>query len=146
MGTFLLQLHHFVAIIFLVLCFVTILRAIIAKSGNKPFGKLDDKLTLFTLIFAHIQLILGFGVYATSEIVRIAFEDFGAAMKDPDLRWFAVEHITANIIGIALITVGRVRLKKIDNDQKKFSHIMMFFGIALILIGSRVPWDRLFWW
>lgn len=61
-------------------------------------------------------------------------------MKDAILRFWMVEHLSMMIIGIALITVGRVRLKKLDDDKARHKNVLIFFGIGLLLILSRIPW------
>lgn len=101
---------------------------------------MDNKLSLFSLISCHIMLLLGFLLYFVSPIVQSGLMNMGSAMKDPVLRFWTVEHLSVMIIGIALITLGRVRLKKLDNDAAKHKNIVIFFGIGLLLILSRIPW------
>jgi len=71
-------------------------------------------------------------------------ENTGEVMRNADLRLFAVEHILVNIIGIALVTVGRSRFKKLDVDRRKQQAVIAYVGLGLLLIASRVPWERLF--
>ncbi len=61
-------------------------------------------------------------------------------MKDSVMRFFAVEHILMMLIALVLITMGHVKAKKSTESSAKFKHIIVFFGIALILILAAIPW------
>jgi hypothetical protein len=65
-------------------------------------------------------------------------------MRTAELRYFAVEHISINVVGIVLVTVGRSRFKKLEADHRKQQAVIAYVGLGLLLIASRVPWDRLF--
>jgi len=138
----LLHTHSLLRWIALALLVVTVIKALVGWFGNKPYGKIDDKLALFTLIAVHLQLVIGLVLYFISPTVKVALNDMGAAMKDANLRYWAVEHLTMMLLGIILITVGRVRSKKFTADLPRFRTIGIFYTIGLICILSRIPWDR----
>jgi hypothetical protein len=56
------------------------------------------------------------------------------------LRLLLLEHPLMNIIAIVLITVGWVKLKKQTEVRQMFGKISLFYGIALVLLLSRIPW------
>ena len=117
-----------------------IFRAFTNMSSGK-FTPLDDKLSLFSLITAHIQLLLGLGLYFISPFVKAAMESgMGVAMKDSVMRFWLVEHLTGMIIGIALITIGRIAAKKATTDKEKFKKIAVYFTIGLLIILATIPW------
>jgi len=64
----------------------------------------------------------------------------GEVMKSEELRFWAVEHITAMILGIAIITLGRIMAKKSDVDKIKFRRQSIYFILAALLIFSAIPW------
>lgn len=121
-----------------------VLAAIFRAFTNMSSGKftgLDDKLSLFSLIFSHIQLLLGFGLYFISPFVKAAMEaGMGVAMKDAVMRFWLVEHLIGMLIGIALITIGRISAKKATEDSAKFKKIAIFFTIGIIVILASIPW------
>jgi len=55
-------------------------------------------------------------------------------MKNDALRYFAVEHITAMIIAVTLITVARSTAKKTPIDQSKHKRQLLWNTLALLLI------------
>ncbi len=82
---------------------------LVKKTGKKR----DNIAGLLLTIFVDIQFLIGIILYAfVSPITRAAFADFGAAMKNADLRFYAVEHITMMIIALIIIHIGRAKSKK----------------------------------
>ena len=71
---------------------------------------------------------------------------FAEAMKDSVSRFWKVEHLAGMIIAITLITIGRIRAKKLNEDLRKHKASVIYYAIALILIIGSIPWDmdRLF--
>lgn len=140
MYTGFLHLHSLLRWVLLILLLVMIYRAFMARKSGRAFDATDRKLSLFTMISAHIQLVLGFVMYFMNDTVGAALSDMAAAMKDSTLRFLAVEHVLTMVIGIILITIGHIKAKKASTDQQKFGAIMMFYLLGLILIVSRIPW------
>ena len=68
----------------------------------------------------------------------------GAAMKNAELRKIIVEHPLMMIIAIVLITIGWSKHKKKGSDTAKFKTIAIFYGLALIVVLSRIPWSNWF--
>jgi hypothetical protein len=140
MYTGLLHTHSLVRWIMLILLIITVLRAYSGWKSNRSFTPTDKRLTLFTLIFSHVQLLVGFVLYLVSPIVQSALGDMGAAMKDKMLRFWAVEHIATMIIAILIITIGHSIAKKAVNDTQRFKRIFIYFLSGLILILITIPW------
>jgi len=137
------EAHSGVAYLVIILLLIASLNAIIALATKREFIERDRKIGLFTLIFSHIQLLLGMALYfffITSE----SFPGFGVAMKNPELRKLAVEHPTVNIIAIVLITIGWSKHKKIVDGNTKFKPFAIFYTLGLLLILSRIPWTAWF--
>jgi low temperature requirement protein LtrA len=93
-------------------------------------------MALFTLIFSHLQLIMGIILMFIS--TKVSFEE--GWIKNPLLRYFGMEHTLLMIIGIILITVGYSTAKRKTDAKSKFKTTWIFYGIALVLILSRIPW------
>lgn len=143
MYTGLLHTHSLVRWIMLALLILSVFKAYNGWKSKRSFTASDKKLTLFTLIFSHLQLLIGFVLYMVSPIVQSAILDMGAAMKDKMLRFWAVEHISVMIISILIITIGNALSKKASSDTEKFKKIFIFFGIGLVLILISIPWPFL---
>ena len=68
----------------------------------------------------------------------------GEIMKMKEARLLMVEHPLMMIIAIVLITIGWSKHKKQTTDKGKFKTIAIFYGIALLLVLSRIPWTQWF--
>lgn len=136
----LLHLHSALRYVVVILLIVAILKAFAGWFGNKSYTEGDRKLALFTMISVHLQLVIGLILYFISPVVQSALADMGAAMKDTQLRFWAVEHIATNIIGIILITIGYSTAKRASTDKAKFTRTAIFYLIGFILIMSAIPW------
>ena len=123
------QLHSFTAYIVLAVLIAAVVNALTGYFKHKKYFEVKDlRLTLFALIFSHIQMLLGLLVYVTTPRLQM----WGEGAK--------VEHPLMNIIAIVLITVGWVKLKKQTEVRQMFGKIALFYGIALVLLLSRIPW------
>jgi hypothetical protein len=135
-----LKSHNGLRWIMLALLLFVIARSWNAFAGKKSYGKLDNATGGALVGVAHLQLLLGLILYfGLSPWTQQAFTDFGEAMKDPKLRFYAVEHILTMIIAVGLIQAGRIVSKKATNDAQKFRKMAIFTTGALILIISRMP-------
>lgn len=142
MDTGLLHAHSWLRWVILLLAVVAIISSLLGWFQKKPYTATNNRLALFLTISSDIQLLIGLVMYFfTSPLMKTVFTDFGAAMKTPALRYYAVEHILMMIIGIALFHIGKVKAKKASTDLQKHKTTVIFFGIGLILILSRVPFS-----
>lgn len=128
--------HSGIRWIVLILLIVAIVNAYTKWKSGKLVSDKDKKINLFTLIFSHIQLLLGLVLYFTSPKVVFAAE----AMKNSAQRFFLVEHIAMMIIAIILITIGHSRSKKAATNTSSFKTVFWFYLIALVLILVSIPW------
>ena len=138
MHDILAHIHSVLRWFALVWLLLSIFKSFSGLSGNKTFTRGDKKLTLFTLIFMHTQLLIGLWLYAIF-VTQPGFS-FKASMHDPLARHFSVEHITAMLIAIVLITIGYSKSKKASTDKAKFKSIAVYYTIALVLILAMIPW------
>ncbi|MBO6516455.1 MAG: hypothetical protein JJ975_07875 [Bacteroidia bacterium] len=137
-----LHAHSWLRWVLLIIALLAIVSAIAGWLGKKPYTKTHNRLALFLTISADLQLLIGLVLYFfVSAITKTAFQDFGAAMKNPEIRFYAVEHILVMIIGIALFHIGKVKAKKADSDVQKHKISAIYYGIGLLLILSRIPWE-----
>ena len=136
----LLHLHSALRYVVVILLILAIIQGFMGWFGQKPFRDTNRKVALFALISVHLQLVIGLILYFISPIVQAALADMGAAMKDTVLRFWAIEHITTNIIAVILITIGYSTAKRVTSDKAKFTRIAIFYLIGFILIMTAIPW------
>ena len=138
-----LQAHSGIRWLTLLLAFAVVIKSLIGLFGSKEYLKPDNILAASFVGFMHLQLIFGLILYFISPIVKNARMDFGAAMGDSELRFWAVEHLVIMILAIAAAQLGRTISKKSENSGVKFKFQSIFFGVSLLLILLGIPWDRI---
>lgn len=123
---------------------ITLIKYLAGWLGNKPWKKSDNILGITFVWLIDLQLITGLALYFfLSPITKLALSNFSAAMKDPDLRFYAVEHILMMIIAIVLVHIGRAKSKSAKTDSGKFRITSVFFLIAMMVIYAAIPWGRI---
>ena len=137
------MLHSGWAYITLIILIFAVVNALIGLTSKKEFKDKDLRVSLFTLIVAHLQLIIGFIAYFLSAQFAFVLDNgMGAAMKEPDIRLFIVKHPLMMILAITVITIGFSKHKKQTTDNGKFKTIALYYGIGLIFVLSRIPWSQ----
>jgi len=138
-------IHSYWAYLVLAILILAVINAITGVTSKREFKDKDLRLSLFTLITTHIQLIIGLVTFYLSEKYDVMKTlGMGAAMKNAELRKLIVEHPLMMIIAIILITIGWSKHKKKDSDAAKFKTIAIFYGLALVFVLSRIPWTNWF--
>ena len=111
-----------------------------------------NKVALTFIISLHVQLLVGILLYfILSPLTEAALNDFGAAMKNSGLRFWAVEHSILNLVGIILAQIGYSKSKRKIQEKSKQKTLLIWTSIALFLIllvipmgimGVERPWFR----
>lgn len=135
------EIHSYWAYLVLAILIFAVVNAIIGLSQKKQFTDKDLRIGLFTLIVSHIQLLIGLGWYFMSPWYKALKENGSEIMGDKATRLLAIEHPTMMILAIILITIGWSKHKKKTESVAKFKTFVLFYGLALVLILSRIPWS-----
>jgi hypothetical protein len=135
-----LLIHSYLRWLVILAGLVAVARAMSGASRRAPWTPADDKAGFWFATAVDAQVVLGILLYAfLSPFTHQAFGDLGAAMKNSMLRFWAVEHITGMIVGVALVHIGRVRTRRTDS-LRRHKVAAIFFGLALVAILASVPW------
>ncbi len=144
MYTGLLHLHNTLRWLVILVALVTLLKYFMGWFSQKNWKKTDTILGIVFTSIMDLQLLVGIILYFfVSPITEAAFQDFGAAMKNADLRFYAVEHVSMMLIAVVLVHIGHARSKKSKTDRKKFGNALVFYGIAYLIILAAIPWGRI---
>ncbi|MDX1327980.1 MAG: hypothetical protein R3299_09750 [Arenibacter sp.] len=139
----LLNTHSYLAYVALAVLFLAVANAILGWTGNKDFTLTKDfRISLFAMILAHLQLLVGLILFFVSPKGLNAIQTLGMGGMNSAARLVAVEHPFINIIALVLITIGWSRHKKLLEAKRKFKTITIFYGLGLLLILSRIPWAQ----
>ncbi len=134
---FLQKFHSGWAYLALLLLVIAVVVAVLGFFAKNQFTATSRKIALFALIAIHIQLVVGLFLYFVSPVGYAMLGE----MKDASIRLTSLEHPVTNILAIILITIGWSKHKKQITDSSKFKMIAIFYGLGLVLILSKIPWN-----
>ena len=132
--------HATWAYIALFLLILAVFFALLGYLRKKTFSSNDRLIMLLALVGMHIQLLIGLALYFVSPLGLSSLGE----MKNANIRLTSLEHPLINLIALILITVGWSKHKKLTESPAKFRTFTIFYGIGLLLILSRIPWDLWF--
>jgi len=135
--------HSILAAFVLIAISMVVFNAVMSLKREEKFKGGDRKLGLIALILTHTQLLIGLVTYYVSPWYEtLKNVGMGNAMKNSELRLMSVEHPVMMIIAIVLLTIGWSKHKKTDGDAAKFKLFVVFYGLALLVILTRIPWSQ----
>lgn len=102
------------------------------------YEKKDKMINLFAMVFLHIQLLIGLGLFFINDMSKISYSE--GWMKVSLFRFFGLEHIIGMLLAITLVTIGRKKAEKLTGTRDKHRKIAVFYTIGLILILASIPW------
>ena len=118
----------------------TLLNAITGIMSKRTFSANDNRSNLFFMISCDIQLLLGLALYFSNSWFDKLKTGMGPVMKNSYDRFFTIEHTTMMILAWILVHVGRTSVKRASTDAAKHRKMLLFFGLALLLILAAIPW------
>ncbi|MGZ5210750.1 MAG: hypothetical protein ACXWB6_00570 [Kaistella sp.] len=137
-----LQAHRGFAYLILLLAAVFAMALIVTMFGySGKISKLLRKSTLFTMIFFHLQAVIGLIMLFFFSPGFKAATEAGTLMSDSTARNTYVEHPFAMIVAAVLLTILNKKFK--TNDNLKMSWVIMGF-VALAFMLWAFQWHRLF--
>jgi hypothetical protein len=138
--TFSLFLHSWNRWLILLAGIIVITSAIQGLSSKTVYTGFQRKWSIVFLSSLHLQLLVGLLLYfVLSPVTTQALSNFGAAMHDPVMRFFAVEHSFTTFIAIVLAQTGSIMVKRTTDAGVKNRRTLLWNGIALFLILAMIP-------
>ncbi len=138
MQTGLLHLHNILRWIVILFLLLTLIRSLLGLTSGSNFTNGDRKTALFLLISVDTQLLLGISLYFLKGWQNVLAS--GTAMANPASRFWSVEHWLGMLIGIVLIHIGYVQVKKKITNRAKYSRLFLYTLIAAIIMLVSIPW------
>ncbi|TSJ41559.1 cytochrome B [Fluviicola chungangensis] len=131
----LIHVHSGLRWLALALLFFAIVNAILKLKSGK-YEKSDKMLNLFAMVLLHIQILIG--TVLSFLTGKISYAE--GWMKNPQYRFFGLEHILLMVIAVTLITIGRKKAERAIDPAKKHKTILIWYVIVLVIIFLAIPW------
>lgn len=93
----------------------------------------------FTLL-VNIQFFLGLLLYLTSPVVQHFWSDFATGVKNRQLRFFGMEHVTMMTIGCLCINYYTLKIRNRIGQSLVFTYLWKRYCWILLIILSSIPW------
>jgi hypothetical protein len=130
------HLHSIIRWLLLAGLLGSVIQAIAALSKKEALNDIGRLFARLTVYFAHLQLLAGIALFLVSPRVIFSSE----SMRSPILRFFLVEHTSAMLLAVILITIGHARMKKETTPQRSIRTLLWFYVISLAIILLMIPW------
>jgi hypothetical protein len=111
-----------------------------AETGRLPGRSWDTWLMLAVDLQVLFGLLLYFGL---SPFTVQAMNDMGAAMRNPDLRFWAVEHAGGMFAAAVIVRMGRVLAANASSVSASRNRRLVCFLLATIVMLASIPWPGL---
>jgi hypothetical protein len=145
MYTFVLFAHNIFRWLVLIAGIITVVMSFVGLFSKSDWTRTNEKMGLGYVSLLDMNVLLGLLLYIFfSPVTKAAFANFGVAMGDNTLRFFAVEHIFGMIVALTVAHVGRVLTKKATEPLKKHRTVAIWYTFSLMVILAMIPWDRPF--
>jgi len=135
-----LHLHSVLRWVILIFLLVAVYNGFVGR--HKAFTPATNKTGRFLMIACDVMLVVGIYQWVAGDwgLKSIQQNGMGAVMKNPGLRFYAIEHTTAMLISIILVHMGYSFTKKSVPDAQKHKRVLLLFGLALLIILISIPW------
>jgi hypothetical protein len=133
--------HSWLRWIVLAIGVIAAVRAWVGWQGRRPWTPTDTRTGRIFGIAADVQFVLGLVLYAVlSPMTKAAFGAGSEMMRNPQLRFWAVEHVALMVLAVASIHVGQVLSRRATADPARHRRAALFFTLACILALAGIPW------
>jgi hypothetical protein len=106
--------------------------------SNRDFRPSDRVAVRAASILCHIQLLVGFGLYYFSPVAQgywaLRSREWG------DNLFFGLVHFAVMVVAIVFVTIGSALVKRDAPARWKFSVVLRYYTVGLILILMAIPW------
>ena len=136
----LLTLHNVSRWLVLVAAIYVLARMLSGLRTRRSWSGADAAAGRIFVSLMNWQLLLGLILYVAGPTMQAVFNlGFGAALKNSNLRFFAVEHVAIMLVAVALAHTGSVLVRRSD-DVRKFARAALWYGLSLAAVLVGIPW------
>lgn len=139
----LLASHNIIRWIALILGIVLVALSFIGWFGKREWTSRNRRWGMFFSSAMDVQLLLGLLLYIFfSPITRAAFQNLAAAMGNPGMRFFALEHAFYMLLAVIFAHLGSALSRRADDDVTKYRRAAIWYGLSVLLLFLGMPWGR----
>ncbi len=133
------KLYYYWEILVVISTSAVVINSFYSILTNKIFNFFDLRLTLFTLIFNYILIIIGIVVFIANSVLLFWDSDHTLIVPQNNVLLGFIEHLL-NLTSLLVITIGWSLHKKTVLDFKRFLRILIFYLLGLIILIGKFLW------
>lgn len=112
--------------------------------GARAWHSGDDRTGRLLTAAMDFQLLLGLVLYVRlSPYTRAGWADLAATMNDRVLQFWTVEHGPTMLVAVALVHIGRIRVRRAEIAHARHRRAATWFGATTVLVLAAIPWPFL---
>jgi len=144
MYAILLFLHSWLRWVVLLGAVVALMYTWTGFFSGRAFGDRARAITRTFVALLDVQLLVGLSLYAVySPLTHAAFANMRFAMKEPNLRFWAVEHGPSMLVVVVLAHIGSARARRAPEDRLRYRRFGTWVLAAFVLMFFATPWPWL---
>ena len=137
-------LHSILRWLIVLAALFVMIRAVTGISFKRGWMKMDNNAGLWYTSLLDLQVLLGIILYFfLSPTTKIALQNFGGAIGDPVMRFFAVEHVIGMLVAVVVAHVGRSLVRRASTPVQKHRRSITWTVVSLLIVLASIPWPFL---
>ncbi len=136
--------HNIMRWIVVLLAVYALVRIFMGVFGKRELTETDRKSLSYSMPSAWTSNCC-LGCCSTSSSARSRskpFGNFGAAMSNSAIRFFAVEHILLMVVAVVLAHVAVIMARRATTSASKFNRAAIWLTLSVLAVLVAIPWQR----
>ena len=130
-----ISFHYIISSLFVLMALTVVIWAIIGWVRRLQYNKVFNRLSFFFVHLLYLQLITGVILYFfLKPEPGASFMTFEEAFQQSSLRFWTIEHVSLMVFALILSQIGRLLLKELAIDWKKYRIVSIYFGISFAVV------------
>ena len=143
MYPFVLGLHNTLRWGVLLVAVYLLVLVVAGLSGRRAWTRRESVAASVYTGFMYLQLLVGLSLYiGVSPYMQAILDNFGAALKSAETRFFAVEHVTGMLLAVLFAHIGNLLHRQQATDAGRYRVAGLWFGLSLLCVLALIPWWR----
>tara|TARA_B100000929_G_scaffold279070_1_gene255790 strand:+ start:744 stop:1184 length:441 start_codon:yes stop_codon:yes gene_type:complete len=133
------KLYFYWEYIVIISTLVAVINSLLGVFSKKSFQNFDLRITLFSLIFNYIFLIIGLFIFVSNALLLFWYYDNKLMIEQDNFLFYISPHLL-NLIAVLILTIGWSLHKKSNISLKKFLRILGFYFLGLLILIGKFIW------
>ena len=133
------KLYFYWEYIVIISTLVAVINSLLGIFSKKSFQNFDLRITLFSLIFNYIFLIIGLFIFVSNSLLLFWYYDNKLMIEQDNFLFYISPHLL-NLIAVLILTIGWSLHKKSNISLKKFLRILGFYFLGLLILIGKFIW------